>query len=106
MKKENTNTLSGQRTQGGWVANGQEIKDSTGHGICRTYAYPPFHENVLEAQANAAYICEAVNNYSSLKEENERLKEALKQIADCRGLNLDSSGAKGFTIIAEKALKQ
>lgn len=35
-----------------------------------------------KAKINAAYICEACNNYPALKQQNERLIEALKGLTD------------------------
>lgn len=45
-----------------------------------------------------------IDELEALKSANKELREALKRIADCWGLQLDKSDAAGFTKIAKEAL--
>jgi len=57
-------------------------------------------EHYSEAQEKInKNIVDALNNYDSLL-------EALKKIAECEGLKLDASDAKGFIQIAKAAIQK
>lgn len=78
-----------ERTKGEWrpiqTIDGIEIDTTefnySGNGIC---LMDKFNE---EAEANAAFICKAVNNYDRLVLENETLKDCLDTYNKLKAVN-------------------
>jgi len=65
--------------------DGMSIYTTTAKGlslIATTETKHLFHVGLNQAKHNAERIVECVNNYDALKEENERLKTALKKLID------------------------
>lgn len=68
-----------EHTKGKWYATGQSVFSSEDieQTLARCYAYPPFPENIKEAEANAEIICHAVNAYPELIQTLKDLQEVL-----------------------------
>jgi hypothetical protein len=99
-----------KRTQGEWLTSGKRTRSDKKviwsmqtHGrvlICT------LDNTMYQSEANAEFICEAVNNYDKLKEDNEILLEALKTISSV--LNGWNKEGKYINLIehAIKAIKK
>ncbi len=83
---ENNNEV--KRTQGEWRRNGSEIvsgsyPENPYKVIGAIYYEGSTNQEPMkyeEAEANAEFICKAVNEYDSLIEDNKRLLEVLKEL--------------------------
>jgi phosphoribosylaminoimidazole-succinocarboxamide synthase len=87
-------TTNSMRTQGEWRV--QEYPEtnlltiySQKHGaICQI---PADSKHVEEHKANAAYICEAVNNYERLKQEASKLPSTIQELKEVKELCIELS---------------
>lgn len=91
MKTELTETeIAEQRTQGEWMYS--KHGNTQSFGICTQEKYndlaiitSTYKVSYEEAEANAAYICQAVNNYQNLIEENKKLRAYQETIKNTIG---------------------
>src|SRR6185295_531176 len=83
----------GEHTKLPWARRNQAVHDSSEHsvsvaycgavygaGLCKDGEFRSFGITDDQAEANAAFIVEAVNNHDRLTRENEAMRKALKEL--------------------------
>lgn len=100
-----------KRTQGKWdlirKLNDPEFSHEIGLSVSDKDAIAcvfGFNKPYKEAEANAEFICRAVNEYDKLKADNEMLLENLKRLVD--RLEENDFGHMSAVIRAKAAIKQ
>ena len=113
--KQEQNTISEGRTPGKWQLHKHafaHVETEEGRSIANCGSFSTNADggkHIEENKANAAYIVEACNNYEALKQQNERLLNALKNAIErmdrARGILNRNDGVSNWRMLDTSDLK-